>query len=123
VLIWDVARILSDPAPQEPVMAEQIEERGTPVPEKAKVYVVLDKNEYYLGENVFLKFCVENTGEGLVNISLGGDYRGASRHLRYKVKATDEEGKAVDDPDPSGFCMGGIGGGAEIKPGEKHCEA
>jgi hypothetical protein len=95
----------------------------TPVPAHARVSVELDKKEYFLGENVLLHFCVENTGKGPFQINLGGDYRGASRHLRFKVQALDAAGKPCDDPDPSGFCMGGISHSPTVEPGQKRYES
>src|SRR5439155_6104901 len=49
--------------------------------------------------------------------------RGATRHLRFKVMATDDKGKEVPDPDPSQDCFGGLGYSKEIKPGDKHYES
>src|SRR5262245_45111354 len=83
--------------------------KNTPIPAQAKVSIELDQGEYFLGENVLFHFLVENTGKEPFSIEMGGDYRGASRHLRFKVKALDAAGKLCADPDPSDFCMGGIG--------------
>lgn len=89
-----------------------------PVPEGARVSLSLDQSEFFLGENILLHFAVENVGDRPFQINVGGDYRGASRALRFKVTATDEAGNAVTDPDTSGFCMGGLSHSPEIKPAE-----
>jgi hypothetical protein len=90
------------------------------VPADAKVSVLLDKKEYFLGENILVHFVVENAGKGLFSITMGGDYRGASRALSFHVTATDAEGKQAADPDPSGHSLGGIRYSPELKPGQKH---
>ncbi|HKB40931.1 MAG TPA: HEAT repeat domain-containing protein, partial [Gemmataceae bacterium] len=54
---------------------------------------------------------------------MGGDYRGATRQLRFSVVATDERGREVADPDPHQMCLGGLVGPREIKPGQKHYES
>jgi hypothetical protein len=90
-----------------------------PVPQSAKVTLEFDRPDYFLGENVLMHFILQNTGDTPFEASWGGDYRGASRHLRFKVTATDEAGQAAEDPDPSPMCMGGLGGPKTLKPGEK----
>jgi hypothetical protein len=90
-----------------------------PVPQSAKVTLEFDRPDYFLGENVLVHFVLQNTGDTPFEASWGHDYRGASRHLRFKVTATDEAGQAAEDPDPSGMCMGGLGGPNTLKPGEK----
>jgi len=90
-----------------------------PVPAGAKVTLELDRSTYFLGENVLVHFILRNTGDTPFVASWGGDYRGASRQLRFTVTATDEAGKVVEDPDPSPRCMGGFGGPRILKPGEK----
>jgi len=92
----------------------------TPVPEGARVILELDKEAYFLGENLLVHYVLENTGDAPFKISMGSDYRGASRALRFKVSATGADGKTVPDPDPSGFCMGGMGWTPTVKPGEKY---
>jgi hypothetical protein len=99
------------------------EEKDTPVPAHAKVSIELDRKEYFLGENVLLHFRIENTGTEPFKINLGGDYRGASRSLRFAVQATDGAGKPSDDPDPSGFCMGGLGHSPTVEPGQHRYES
>jgi HEAT repeat protein len=90
-----------------------------PVPEGAKVTLEFDRPDYFLGENVLMHFVLQNTGETPFEASWGGDYRGASRHLRFKVTATDEAGQEAEDPDPWPMCMGGLGGPMTLKPNEK----
>ncbi|HEY7310246.1 MAG TPA: hypothetical protein VH643_12860 [Gemmataceae bacterium] len=105
-------------------MASAASERepARPVPEYARVGLLLDKKRYFLGENILIHFFVKNVGRGSFSINLGGDYRFATRHLRFSVTATDAQGREVPDPDPSGFCMGGLSHSPEVKPGEKHIE-
>ena len=94
-----------------------------PVPENARVKVVLDKDTYFLGENLLAHFYVENAGEEAFEINIGGDYRGASRSLRYVITANGEDGSAVADPDPSGFCMGGLSWSPKVEPGKPFCKS
>lgn len=96
-------------------------DRGTrPVPAGAKVTLELDRPEYFLGENVLVHFILQNTGDVAFDASWGGDYRGASRRLRFKVTATDEAGQVAEDPDPSPTCFGGLGGTKTLAPGESY---
>jgi len=122
VLLWDVAG--REFLPAKVIRAERhvYRDRKQPVPDGARVSLVLDKNEYLLGENIVAKFCIENAGKNLFHISSGGDYRFASRHLRFNVTATDAKGDKVGDPDPSGYSMGGVMGSSELLPGQKHVE-
>jgi hypothetical protein len=92
-------------------------------PEMARAFIELDRKEYFLGENVLLHFYVENTGKEPFDIEVGGDYRCASRHLRFSVKAFDTGGNLCDDPDPSGYCLGGLGSRPTIEPGKRHYDS
>jgi len=94
-----------------------------PVPAGAKVSVVCDRQEYFLGENVLLHFTLENTNDQPFEADFGGDYRGATRALRFKVTATDESGRMADDPDTSEFCGGGFGGPRKFNPGDKFVQS
>ncbi|MFH2007618.1 MAG: hypothetical protein ABI333_13615 [bacterium] len=76
------------------------------------------KRRWWLGENILIHFQVKNCGTLPFKVSFGGDYRGASRHLRFKVRATDQNGQLVADPDPTGFNMGGLSSSPQLKPGE-----
>lgn len=89
-----------------------------PVPEGAKVTLEFDKAEYFLGENVLVHFILENAGAEAFEASFGHDYRGATRHLRFKVTATNQEGVEAEDPDLQQHDMGGFGGPVTLKPGE-----
>jgi hypothetical protein len=88
-----------------------------PVPEGAKVTLEFDRPDYFLGENVLLHFVLENTSGQSFETSWGGDYQGASRHLRFKVTATDERGNVAEDPDPSPNCFGGLSAPQVLRPG------
>jgi len=96
---------------------------NNPVPKGAKVSLELDKDGYFLGEPVLLHFCLKNTGEGPFSFTFGGDYRGSTRSLRFKVKVTDENGKVMPDPDVFQDTFGGIGGTLDLKPHEEWCES
>lgn len=94
--------------------------RGTnPVPPGATIRLDVDRQEFFLGEDVMIHFVLENIGDQPFTYDTGGDYRGASRALRFKVTATDDAGHVAEDPDPSPMCFGGLGGGGTLKPGEK----
>src|SRR5262245_60524825 len=94
-----------------------------PVPAGARLTLELDRPRYFLGENVLIHLVVENVGGVPFRVEMGGDYRGANRHLRFTVVATDARGRQVPDPDPHQPCMGGLGYQKEIKPDEKHHES
>lgn len=83
--------------------------------------VTFAKPAYFLGENVLADFCVANTTGAPVEISVGGDYRGSTRALRFKTAVTDERGAPMPDPDPNPMNFGGIGYSPKIKPGEPWC--
>jgi HEAT repeats len=89
-----------------------------PFPPGAKVSLLLDKQTYFLGENILVHLCVENTGTRPFSVNTGGDYRLASRSLRFHVSAIDEQGKEVPDPDASAFSLGGLMGSDEVQPGK-----
>lgn len=90
-----------------------------PVPAGARVRLEASRSEFFLGENVLVHFILENVGSQPFDMAFGGDYRGASRALRFKVTATDEAGRAAEDPDPSPLNFGGLGGTRTLKPGER----
>ncbi|MCL1921173.1 MAG: hypothetical protein FWG50_08885 [Kiritimatiellaeota bacterium] len=92
----------------------------TPVPDGARVTLHTERNEYFLGEEVLVRFVLENTGEQPFEAEFGGDYRGASRALRFNVTAVDETGQAAEDPDPSKMRMGGLTGPEKIPAGGAH---
>jgi hypothetical protein len=82
----------------------------------ARVEIVLDKEEYFLGENVVLHWRVWNAGKEPFRISMGGDGRNSiGRALRFKVEAIGPQGKA-EDPYPSPMCFGGLYGEPTLQP-------
>lgn len=83
-----------------------------------EIQLVLDKDEYLIGENVLLHYGAINRGSEEVPVSFGGDYRGCTRPLRFKVEAYDSHGKLLEDPFPSQMCFGGLGTQPKLKPGE-----
>ncbi|MEE9366483.1 MAG: HEAT repeat domain-containing protein [Dehalococcoidales bacterium] len=85
----------------------------------ALIKLVLDKDQYFLGENILLHYGVINNGPEPLTIDAGGDYRGSPRALRFRITATDEKGVEVYDPYPSRFCAGGLGGESTVEPGEE----
>jgi hypothetical protein len=101
-------------------VSRAVPEKPQRVPAGARLTLLLDKDTYFLGENVLVHLCVENTGPEPFTVSLGGDYRGASRATRFHVLGTDEQGREVPDPDPYPMNMGGLGYSRELKQGDKH---
>jgi len=91
---------------------------GAPVPPGLRVRAELSRDSILLGENPLLYYVVTNAGQQPFKISLGGDYRGAPRALRFIVRATDKDGTVVEDPYPDSACMGGLGGTFVVKPGQ-----
>jgi hypothetical protein len=75
-------------------------------PTHARVVLTVSKPSFFLGENVLLHYCLENTSTATFEISVGSDYRGSSRSLRFKMTVTDELGAVVPDPDPGGYNEG-----------------
>jgi hypothetical protein len=86
----------------------------------AVVTLGLDKKQYYLGENILLRWRVANEGDQPFNVSIGGDYRGSYRALRFKIQAVDEQGRKMLDPYPSSMNFGGMMIMPTLKPGEDH---
>jgi hypothetical protein len=78
------------------------------LPAGVKVSLVQATNTYFLGENVLLHYHLENTGDTPFKLSVGGDYRGGTRAHRFKVSATDAQGRPVADPSPVQWDMGGL---------------
>lgn len=85
-----------------------------------KVFIEFDKPEFMLGENILLHYALKNQGTEPLVISVGSDYRGSPRALRFKVHAFDEDGKQLEDPSPNPWNMGGLGISPEVKPGETY---
>jgi len=90
---------------------------------KARIDLGVRKPQFFLGELVFLDFCVVNTSDEPFKIEVGGDYRGSSRSLRFKVQVRDASGAIVSDPDPDPMNFGGIGYSPEIAPNKKWCQS
>lgn len=85
----------------------------------ARVEIVLDKEEYFLGENVVLHWRVWNAGKAPFRISMGGDGRNSiGRPLRFKVEAVGPQGKA-EDPYPSPMSFGGLYSEPTLEPGDE----
>jgi len=82
---------------------------------KVTVEASLDKQTYFLGEYIELKYQVTNNSASPVKIDWGGDSR-APRQLRFKIIATGKDGRVVD-PFTNPYCMGGEGGTSTIEPG------
>jgi hypothetical protein len=82
-----------------------------------------DRPSFFLGENVLLHFCVENTSGLPFQIDVGGDYQAASRSIRFKATVTDDRGNVVADPDPSGFTFGGMGTTPTVAPHDHWCQS
>src|SRR5439155_18117595 len=85
--------------------------------------LMVRKAQFFLGENVLVDFCVVNTSDEPLEISVGGDYRGSSRSLRFKVETRDASGALVADPDPNPMNFGGMGYSPKIEPGKKWCQS
>lgn len=90
----------------------------TGVPPDVKISLLLDKQEYFLGENILINYCIKNEGNEPVSIDVGGDYRGGTRASRFKVTATGPDRKPAADPDPVQWQMGGMSPIASIKKDE-----
>jgi hypothetical protein len=103
-------------------IAQRLELPAT-VPGPSRVALTVDKPSFFLGENVLVHYCLENTGTQPITIDVGGDSRGASRSRRFTVVVTDAHGSALPDPDPGGFTLGGIGTSPTIVPGEQWCQS
>jgi hypothetical protein len=92
------------------------------IPEGAEVTLELDKQEYFLGENVVLHWRIRNTGDEPFKFDFGGDGRTpiAKRAIRFKIEAVDAAGNAALDPYPNPMNMGGWGGPVSLDSGEDY---
>ena len=68
-----------------------------------------DKKVYSIGEPISVHFALKNNGTDEFHFQEGGDYRGATRHLRYLFTAESDQGVKATDPKPNQFCLGGLG--------------
>lgn len=88
------------------------------VQEAAHMELILDKPQFFLGENMLVHYRITNKGDSPFRVDMGSDGRNsAARPLRFKVVATDEHGVLVEDPHPRPADFGGTGGQLEIRPG------
>jgi len=88
-----------------------------------RVVLSVDRPRFFLGENVLLRYCLENTSSKPFQIEYGGDSRFSSRSQRFKMRVTDETGALVADPDPRGYHEGGGGGEPVIAPHDHWCQS
>ncbi|HEY2369421.1 MAG TPA: hypothetical protein VGH87_23650 [Polyangiaceae bacterium] len=100
-----------------------VHDAGVVATGKARIDLGLRRPQFFLGENVLVDFCVVNTSDDPFKIEVGGDYRGSSRSLRFKVQVRDASGALVADPDPEPMNFGGIGYSPEIAPGKRWCQS
>lgn len=98
----------------EPVTEEKTKFSNPAEYKDYKLVLLPGKDEYYLGENILIHYCLINTGKHKLTVSYGGDYRGSWRALRYKTLALTATGDTVPDPYPEELCFGGLGGDYEI---------
>ncbi len=91
--------------------------RATSVSTRLRSSVNADKMKYVFGEPIALIFELRNTGRRPHRFEVGGDYRGATRHISYSVDAIHEDGSAAVDPHPQQTCMGGIMHEEKLLPG------
>ena len=94
--------------------------RQVPSPDTLKLSLRADRTEFFLGENILLHYCIENQGQGVPELSTGGDYRGGTRADRFKVSVIDGAGREMPDPHPRQGYQGGMmsPGGFDPKPGQ-----
>lgn len=88
----------------------------------AKISLVADKPEFFLGENILLHYRIENAGKEHLDFSVGGDYRGGTRANRFKVTVVDAAGREMPDPVPKQWEMGGLSPMGGLKPGAEWFE-
>lgn len=106
------------------------EEPG-PIPEALKPYLadyatakttfragfILPRAEVVWGEPLEITLRVENIGREDEEFTFGGDYRGAGRHNRIKVRVLDAEGRLLPDPRAEAPDFGGIVSREYLTPG------
>ncbi|HEV7555860.1 MAG TPA: hypothetical protein VGO00_10415 [Kofleriaceae bacterium] len=92
-------------------------------PVTARVELHVRKPKHFLGENALVDFCVVNPTSSPITIDVGGDYRGSTRALRFKLEVRDAAGTVLADPDPNPFNMGGMSYSPNIAPGKRWCES
>lgn len=92
------------------------------IPPGARISLVLDRQEFFLGENILFYYRIENTGGPAFSVGVGGDYRGGTRAGRFKITATDAQGKTVADPAPVQWNMGGLSPNSSLTNGAQWFE-
>lgn len=127
VLVAGCAAAPAPPHPHLTAVAPASSSATSPVPPgpvgKARVDLGVRKSAFFLGENVLVDFCVVNTSDAPFTIDVGGDYRGSSRSLRFKVEVRDTTGALLPDPDPHPVNFGGMSYSPTIAPGKKWCQS
>lgn len=93
-----------------------------PPPGTAKITLLADKPEFFLGENILLHYRIESIGKEPLGFDVGGDYRGGTRANRFKVTVVDAAGREMPDPAPTQRNMGGLHPLAGVKPREEWFE-
>ena len=84
-----------------------------------EVTVTPDKTRAVMGEPVMVTVRVRNNGKDSYPATFGGDYRGASRALRFFCLAKRTDGAVGWDPEPLQNCMGGIAEFGPLEPGNE----
>lgn len=78
----------------------------------------IEKNNYLLGEPIYVQFIIKNSGDSVFIFEEGGDYRGLLIHERYRFRVFHDDGHELTNKEP-GLCFGGLGNNIELKKGEK----
>jgi hypothetical protein len=114
VAVWALGPARDRPA------AEPAADEPSPAKDGIRGYLVLDKEDFFLGENMVVQFCTENAGRKPYLMNFFSP-RGRTRNARFHAEIVDEDGRTLADPDPPPTIgMGGLGGTHELKPGEKY---
>ncbi|PAW86554.1 MAG: hypothetical protein B9S33_07805 [Pedosphaera sp. Tous-C6FEB] len=103
--------------------AQAVRPAQLPPPGTAKITLLADKQEFFLGENILLHYRIENAGKEHLGFDVGGDYRGGTRANRFKVTVVDATGRAIPDPAPAQHEMGGLSPVGSAKPGGEWFES
>ena len=85
----------------------------------------IPKDNYFIGEPIYVTFQVVNRGDKSVRFQTGGDYAENGRHDRFSFLAKGASGKEVEDPirlSEMGGCGGDLGGDEDIAPGKAYSE-
>ena len=84
-------------------------DEGVAVPRGARIRLEPDRTVWRLGENVIVRYIVENASDEAFTVDWGGDNR-SIRPLRNLVDVFDASGALLEDPTPDPSCFGGFGG-------------